>query len=104
LDGTVLADITTRFTDLTNRARTTRYETHLVKALNAKTKTLESQQEAIKKAFSEHAKLTKTEKEKLFHLALLAAANNKLEEKGDAKPGVTKEKKESKSKKEKKTK
>ncbi len=86
-----------RFKEAFVRTKTLKAEVLLVKAMDAKGKTLEAQQESIKKSLADHGTVTKTVKEDWIFAPLLAAANTllakKAEEKKNEKEKVEKKKK-----------
>jgi hypothetical protein len=70
---------------VTNRLRTSKCETLLIKAIQSK-KTLDAQQESIRVTFSEHAKTTKEIADIHFHKVLFAKAHAVLAEKSATAP------------------
>ncbi len=69
-----------------NRYITSKFETVILKALLATTKTLASQKEAINEAIQDHAKATREEREKHFLKQLLEAADKLLAQKDTGDP------------------
>ena len=81
VDEDLIADLFTRYQNAVNRTTTTKSETFMVKALTATHKTLEPQQDSLKKTLQEHAKKTKADAAKWIFDPLLKQVNTVLDQK-----------------------